>query len=458
MESYIPYAQKLLSFLDQSVSPFHAVDNASKALEAAGFQYLSESQLWDGLKAGGKYYFTRNQSALIAFAIGKKYKPGNGFNVVGAHTDSPTLKVKPHSAVEASGFSEVGVELYGGGIWHSWFDRDLTVAGRALVKVGDKFESKLVKINKPVLRIPTLAIHLDRTANEAFKFNTQTHLLPILSSAVKKELQGKKSDHHPLFLDLLAKELGVEASAIQTFDLNLCDTQPGAIGGGLDEYIFSPRLDNLCMSFCSLQALIDSASSPAFNEETNVNTIMLFDNEEVGSATAHGAESPLLLDLVNRVTSMDDPKHVARGLVDLAIRRSFLISADMAHGVHPNYSSNHEPLHQPVINGGPTIKHNANQRYTTTAVSAFVIKELAKIADVPFQEFVVKNDSACGSTIGPILSTLAGIRAVDIGNPQLSMHSIREQCGTADPTYATKLLKAFFEHFSALDKKITIDA
>jgi len=328
-----------------------------------------------------------------------------------------------------------------------------------LVKEGDKFVSKLVKINKPLLRIPTLAIHLDRSVNtDGFKFNTQSHLLPIISSAVKNQLQGgQKPDHHPLFLELVAKELGVKAEDIQTFDLNLCDVQPGAIGGGLDEFIFSPRLDNLCMSFCSVQGLIEAVSRPSFNEETNVDVVMLFDHEEVGSSSAQGAASPMVLDLINRVTSLHDPKNLSQSLLDLAIRRSFLISADMAHAIHPNYASNHEPLHQPKINGGPVIKHNANLRYTTTAFSAFVIKELAKRSEVPVQEFVVKNDSACGSTIGPIISTLAGIRAADIGNPQLSMHSIREQCGVADPTYATKLIREFFEHFSTLDSKIVID-
>jgi len=452
-------ARNLLKFVDKSVSPYHAVDEARKVLVENGFQKLSEAELWNGLVPGGKYYFTRNQSTIVAFAIGQKFQPGNGFNVVGAHTDSPTLKIKPHSAVEASNFAEVGVELYGGGIWHSWFDRDLTVAGRVFVKVDDKVVSRLVKIPRPILRIPTLAIHLDRTVNtDGFKFNTQTHLLPILSSAVKQELQGPKPDHHPLLLNLIATELGVKDSDINTFDLNLCDVQPGAIGGGLEEYIFSPRLDNLCMSYCSLQGLIGAVSSPAFAEETNVYSIMLFDNEEVGSESAQGAASPLLLDLVSRVTSLKDPQNVPQGLVNLAIRRSFLVSADMAHALHPNYSSNHEPQHQPKINGGPVIKHNANLRYTTTAFSAFVIKELAKSAEIPIQEFVVKNDSACGSTIGPILSTLVGVRAVDIGNPQLSMHSVREQCGVADPSHATKLIKTFFEQFSTLDKKITVDS
>jgi len=455
MEEYIPQAKKFLTFIDKSVSPYHAVDSAKTILEGAGFQYVSENAQWH-LKAGGKYYFTRNQSTIVAFAVGHKYKPGNGFNIVGAHTDSPNLKVKPKSAVTSAGLAQVGVELYGGGLWYTWFDRDLTVAGRVLVKVGDKFESRLVKIEKPLLRIPTLAIHLDRSVNtDGFKYNTQTHLLPIISS-VQSQLQGDKPDHHPLLLDYVAKQLGVAVADIQTFDLNLCDTLPGAIGGGLDEFIFSPRLDNLCMSYCSIQALAESVASPSFQEETGVNTVLLFDHEEVGSSSAHGAGSPVVLDLIQRVTSIESPN--VSHLVDQAIRKSFLISADMAHALHPNYSSLHEPNHQPKINAGPVIKHNANQRYATTAYSAFVIKELAKAAGVPIQEFVVKNDMACGSTIGPILATLSGIRTVDIGNPQLSMHSIREQCGTADVTHAIKLLKAFFEQFTTLDSKIKIDA
>jgi aspartyl aminopeptidase len=456
MDQYVPQAKKLLNFIDKSVSPYHAVESARTILEGAGFQLISENSQWN-LKAGGKYFFTRNQSTIIAFAIGHKFKPGNGFNIVGAHTDSPNLKVKPKSAVSSAGLAQVGVELYGGGLWHTWFDRDLTVAGRVLVKVGDKFESRLVKIEKPLLRIPTLAIHLDRSVNtDGFKYNTQTHLLPVISS-VQNQLQGDKADHHPLLLDYLAKQLGVAVSDIQTFDLNLCDTLPGAIGGGLDEFVFSPRLDNLCMSYCSVQALADSVTSPAFQEETGVHTVMLFDNEEVGSNSAQGAASPVILDLIQRVTAIEGSAPNLLHLVDQAVRKSFLISADMAHALHPNYSSLHEPNHQPKMNAGPVIKHNANLRYATTAYSAFVVKELAKSAGVPIQEFVVKNDMACGSTIGPIIATLSGIRTVDIGNPQLSMHSIREQCGVADVTHAIKLLKAFFDQFTTLDTKIKID-
>eukprot|EP01111_Echinosteliopsis_oligospora_P001715 TRINITY_DN1250_c0_g1_i1.p1 TRINITY_DN1250_c0_g1~~TRINITY_DN1250_c0_g1_i1.p1 ORF type:complete len:465 (+),score=99.86 TRINITY_DN1250_c0_g1_i1:12-1406(+) len=464
MEKYIPAAQKFVSFVTESVSPYHAVENAKKILEAAGYKLLSERQQWQ-LNLGGKYYFTRNQSTIVAFAVGQKYKPGNGFNIVAAHTDSPNLKIRPHSAVEGSGgYLQVGCELYGGGIWATWFDRDLTVAGRVMVQKGDKYEAKLVNVKKPILRIPTLAIHLDRSINEAFKFNTQQHLVPILATSAANQLNkslpapsGEKPNHHPLLLDILSKQLDCKVDEIKSFDLNLVDTQPSTIGGAYDEFIFSPRLDNLCMSYCSLQALIEGTSDSALANETNVNVMMLFDNEEVGSSSCHGAASPLVLDVIHRVTSLNDPSSPS-GLVDVAIRNSFLVSADMAHAVHPNYSSNHEPLHQPKMNQGTVIKHNANLRYTTIAPTGFVILELARRNNVPVQEFVVKNDSPCGSTIGPIMSALAGLRAVDIGNPQLSMHSCREQCGTADITHGIALLKAFFEQFTALDAQITVDA
>jgi len=417
------------------------------------------------LQAGKKYFFTRNQSTIIAFAIGKKFKPGNGFNIVAAHTDSPNLKLKPNSAIESSGYLEVGCELYGGGLWNTWFDRDLTAAGRVIVKDGNKFEARLVKVEKPILRIPTLAIHLDRSVNtDGFKYNTQNHVLPILATAVKKQLGDKpeeksadKAKHHPLLLQILADKLKVDVSAIQNFDLSVCDTQPGAIGGALDEFIFSPRLDNLCMSFCSLKALVGS-SDASLDDETNVRVVMLFDNEEVGSSSAHGAASPLLLDTIARITALNGPVNGGnRTLEDQAIRNSFLVSADMAHALHPNYAGHHDPQHQPGINKGPVVKHNANLRYTTTAPTAFVILELGKRNNVPVQEFVVKNDSPCGSTIGPIMSTLGGIRGVDIGNPQLSMHSIRETCGVADVTHAVTLLKAFFEQFTALDSQLIVD-
>eukprot|EP01133_Synstelium_polycarpum_P001143 gene1143-1308_t len=469
MDPFIPHANKFVNFIDNSPSPYHAVAQMSELLKQRGFVQLSEKQQWD-IKPMGKYFFTRNQSCISVFCVGGRYTGGNAFNIVAAHTDSPNLKVRPLSTVESVGYLQVGCETYGGGLWYTWFDRDLTVAGRVIVKNGDNnYESRLVHVRRPILRIPSLAIHLDRGVNtDGFKPNPQNHLVPILASQITSKLCGMEGDHfenkkhHPLLLDILAKELHCHVNDIQNFDLSVCDTQPATIGGALGEYIFSPRLDNLCMSFCAIEALLNTSDDHLRNEEA-VLSCVLFDNEEVGSSSPQGACAPLITDTISRVNACftttthhdDQGEHQTQreisALNDLSLRRSFLISADMAHAVHPNYSAHHEPLHRPTMNKGPVIKYNSNLRYATTGPTSFVILELAKRNGVPVQEFLVKNDSPCGSTIGPIISGSYGIRTVDIGNPQLSMHSIRETCGVADITYSTNLLQRFYEQFSGLD-------
>ncbi|KAH7424328.1 hypothetical protein KP509_11G002600 [Ceratopteris richardii] len=402
--------------------------------------------------------------------------------IVGAHTDSPCPKLKPVSKVNKAGFLEVGVQTYGGGLWHTWFDRDLTVAGRVMLKRGngesDSFSHELVRIGRPILRIPTLAIHLDRTVNEGFKFNTQTHLAPILATAVKDEfnkLTGAKTEnlsieenasktsakspsnaHHNLLLQLLAEELKCEPEEICDFELQLCDTQPSLIGGAFKEFIFSGRLDNLCMSFCSLKALIDSSKDDSLEHEKGVRMVALFDHEEVGSDSAQGAGSPAMFDALKRIT-LSVGNSTSEVNVNRAIQCSFLVSADMAHCVHPNYPEKHEDNHQPTMHKGLVIKHNANQRYATNAVTAFIFRHIATKHKLPVQDFVVRNDMACGSTIGPILASGVGIRTVDVGAPQLSMHSIREMCGVDDVSYSYQHFRAFFQEFTQIDVKLTVD-
>nr|GMD38541.1 probable aspartyl aminopeptidase [Ipomoea batatas] len=415
-------AVDLVDFLNASPTAFHAVDEAKKKLKSAGYQQLSEREDWD-LKAGNKYYFTRNHSTIVAFAIGQKYVAGNGFYILGAHTDSPCLKLKPTTKVCKGGYLEVGVQTYGGGLWHTWFDRDLSVAGRIIVREwkdgSESYAQRLVRIQEPIMRIPTLAIHLDRGVNDGFKVNTQSHLLPMLATSIKAELSkpaadsvengapsdGKSSEkintnanrHHSLLLQLLADQAGCEPGDICDFELQVCDTQPSLIGGAMKEFVFSGRLDNLCMSFCSLK------------------------------------------------------------LVTKAIQKSLLVSADMAHALHPNYMDKHEDNHQPKIHGGLVIKHNANQRYATNAVTAFIFREIAAKHNIPVQDFVVRNDMPCGSTIGPILASGVGIRTVDVGAPQLSMHSIREMCGVDDVKHSCQHFKAFFDECSHFDAKINVD-
>ncbi|XP_059443602.1 probable aspartyl aminopeptidase [Corylus avellana] len=472
----------LVNFLNASPTAFHAVDEAKKLLKRAGYEQVSEREDWR-LEVGKRYFFTRNHSTIVAFAIGKKYVAGNGFHIVGAHTDSPCLKLKPVSKVTKVGYLEVGVQTYGGGLWHTWFDRDLTIAGRVIIreeKDGSvSYSHHLVRVEEPIMRIPTLAIHLDRGV-DGFKVNTQSHLLPVLATSIKAELNkvvaengpaesgvqtdGKKtnqsttttsSKHHSLLLQLIASQVGCKPDDICDFELQACDTQPSIVAGAAKEFIFSGRLDNLCMSYCSLKALIDATSSESsLEDETGVRMVALFDHEEVGSNSAQGAGSPVMLNALSRITSSfgSDSK-----LLEKAIQRSFLVSADMAHALHPNYTEKHEDNHQPKLHGGLVIKNNANQRYATNAVTSFIFREIATNHNLPMQDFVVRNDMGCGSTIGPILASGVGIRTVDVGAPQLSMHSIREMCAVDDVKHSYEHFKAYYREFSQLDTKITVD-
>ncbi|KAI3427712.1 uncharacterized protein J3R85_009284 [Psidium guajava] len=458
----------LLDYLNESWTQFHATAEAKRHLIDAGFHLLKENEEWN-LKPGGRYFFTRNMSCLIAFAVGERYDVGSGFHVIAAHSDSPCLKLKPKSASTKSNYLMVNVQTYGGGLWHTWFDRDLSVAGRVIVRDSDgSFLHKLVKIKRPLLRIPTLAIHLDRTVNkDGFKPNLETHLIPLLSikpdetSAESKEKGATVSSrpvHHPLLLQILSDELGCCADDIMSIELNLCDTQPSCLGGGNNEFIFSGRLDNLASSYCALRALIDSCRLPAdLSTEHAVRMVALFDNEEVGSDSLQGAGAPTMFQAIRRIIDSLADKYVGENAFERAIRKSFLVSADMAHGVHPNFMDKHEEHHRPEMQKGLVIKHNANQRYATSGITSFLFKEVGKIHNLPTQEFAVRNDMGCGSTIGPILASGVGIRTVDCGIAQLSMHSVREVCGKEDIDIAYRHFKAFYQSFSHVDSKLTID-
>ncbi|CAN1267934.1 Probable aspartyl aminopeptidase [Linum perenne] len=427
-------ASDLIDFLNASPTAFHAVDEAKRRLKDAGFEQIFEKEDWI-LEAGKRYFFTRNHSTIVAFALGKKYAAGNGFYVIGAHTDSPCLKLKPVSKVTKSAYLEVGVQLYGGGLWHTWFDRDLTVAGRVIVRED---ENGTAELNKVVVKNGPAG---SGDTNEGQKAD--------------KESSTSNLKHHLLLLEIIASQIGCKPDDICDFELQACDTQPSAIGGALKEFIFSGRLDNLCMSFCSLKAIIDATSSESeLENESGVRLVALFDHEEVGSSSAQGAGSPVMLDALSRVTGSfsSDSK-----LLQKAIQKSFLVSADMAHALHPNYSDKHEENHQPKLHGGLVIKHNANQRYATNAVTSFIFREIAAKHKLPVQDFVVRNDMGCGSTIGPILASGVGIRTVDVGAPQLSMHSIREMCAVDDVKHSYEHFKAFFKEVGHLDSKIKID-
>ena len=476
---------------------------------------LQERDAWSSsLRPGGKYYLTRNASTIVAFAIGSQWKPGSPISMLGAHTDSPCLRVKPVSKRSADGFMQVGVECYGGGLWHTWFDRDLAIAGRAMVKGADgNMEMRLVKVKKPILRIPNLAVHFGGSV--PFEFNKESQLFPI-TGLVSAELNrtGKtgeetrkdesetetessfeplktpKQRHHPYLIDLISKEAQCEADDILDFELVLYDTQPSCIGGLNDEFVFSARLDNLGMTYCAVEGLIQSLASPsALKDDSTIRLIACFDHEEIGSTSAQGAESNILPAVIRRLSclpsssSSDDSEksydQLANGdstdtstAYEQSLSTSFLVSADMTHSVNPNYSGKYEAEHRPEMNAGTVLKINANVRYATDSPGIVLLRECAKRAKatsyqppgsksndggVPLQMFVVRNDSPCGSTIGPMLSASLGARTIDVGNPQLSMHSIRETSGCYDVEHGVNLFDSFFEHYGELEKKISVD-
>ncbi|KAJ2227307.1 hypothetical protein H4R99_006950 [Coemansia sp. RSA 1722] len=460
-------AEQLVDFVNKSPSPFHAVDVCRNWLHGAQFTELKERQSWKGaIKPNGRYFFTRNGSSIVAFAVGGQFRPGNGVSIVAAHTDSPCFKLKPVSKKTSYGFLQVGVQVYGGGLWHTWFDRDLSVAGRVMVR--DKsggYAQRLVSIDEPIMRIPSLAIHLDRGVSDGFKYNKEVHLTPILAT-VSKALNGDKSadsqgesspSHHPVLLERIAKELNIDVAEISDFELCLYDTQKAVIGGICKEFIYSARLDNLNSSYCAMEGLVNSLSDEkAFEQDANIRMVALFDNEEVGSTSAYGANSSLIESALRRIQASTANSESPTAFEE-SVANSFMISSDVTHAIHPNYSEKHEANHRPELQKGPSIKVNANQRYATTSVTSTILKDIAKRNDIPLQEFVVRNDSPCGSTIGPMLSAQLGLRTIDIGNPLLSMHSIREVCGTDDVGMSVKLFERFFSEFAALDAKISVD-
>ncbi|ODQ81580.1 hypothetical protein BABINDRAFT_159852 [Babjeviella inositovora NRRL Y-12698] len=475
--SAIEAAQKFVNFVNVSPTPYHAVNNIKLALLHDGFTELSERTGWNAaLKPGQKYFVTRNNSSIIAFTVGGEYVAGNGIAVVGAHTDSPTLRLKPVSKKSSEGFIQVGVECYGGGLWHTWFDRDLSVAGRVFIsdKQGN-YVGKLVKIDKPILRIPTLAIHLSKE-REKFEFNKEAKLVPI---AGQQHIKAEQNDHEHSscgakpteeqfssikatverhnegLLELLATELDVAVSQIEDFELVLYDHQKSTLGGLHDEFIFSPRLDNLTSCFCATEGLL--ASTKTLDTDAGISMIALFDHEEIGSSSAQGADGTFLPDVLARLTAFDFATGAAGNFKEQALSKSFLLSSDQAHGVHPNYADIHEAQNKPQLNRGPVIKINANQRYATNSAGIVLIKQMATAAEVPLQLFVVRNDSPCGSTIGPILASKLGMTTLDLGNPQLSMHSIRETGGTFDVERLTKLFGAYFGMYAELEPKVLVD-
>lgn len=417
--------QGLIDFLKASPTPFHATASLAQRLEAAGYQQLDERLAWH-TEAGGRYYVTRNDSSIIAFQLGQRPPLEGGLRLVGAHTDSPCLRVKPQPELQRQGFFQLGVEVYGGALFAPWFDRDLSLAGRVTFREGGRVQSQLIDFQAPIAVIPNLAIHLNREANQGWAINPQNELPPILA-----QLAGSDApDFRALLAEQLTREHGLNADAVLDYELSFYDTQAAAVIGLNQDFIAGARLDNLLSCYAGLQALL-----AAPGQESCV--LVCTDHEEVGSSSACGADGPMLEQVLRRVLAEGD------GFVR-SIQRSLLVSADNAHALHPNYPDKHDENHGPKLNAGPVIKINSNQRYATSSETAGFFRQLCLENEVPVQSFVTRSDMGCGSTIGPLTASQLGVRTVDIGLPTFAMHSIRELAGSHDLAHLVKVLTAFY--------------
>jgi len=423
-------ARDLCGYIDASPTPYHAVAETARRLRAAGFTALEESDDWR-LGPGDRRYVVRDGS-ILAFELGLRPPAEGGFRIIGAHTDSPNLRIKPRAAVESNGYLQLAVEPYGGVLLHSWLDRDLSLAGRVSLLREGAVETVLVDFARPFLRIPDLAIHLQREIREqGLKLNPQTQMTPVFA------LAGGDS-----FEEALSREiercagLRVPASDIASYELMTYDTLRAEIGGASGEFVFAGRLDNLGSCHASTSALVAASAGKA----THSRVVVLYDHEEVGSRSASGAAGPFLEHSLERIVAAMGGEGQAAAR---ALSRSLLISADMAHAVHPSYADRHEPGHKPVVGSGPVIKSNVNLSYASDAPATATFVACCREVGIEPQRFAARSDMPCGTTIGPLTASRVGISAVDVGNPMLSMHSCREMAGTADVAPMIATLTAF---------------
>lgn len=426
------YAEKLLQLTDEGTSPFHVAAAAERQLKAAGFQKLSLGQDW-GLENGGKYYLVHNGSSLVAFRLGKKFMFGDTFRIAAAHTDFPGLRIKPRPEIEKNGYRQLNVEVYGGAILNTWLDRPLSVSGRVVLRSDDVFhpEVRLVDFRKPFLTIPNLAIHMNREVNKGVELNRQKDLLPILGL---QDLSGKEADRD-FFLDCLAKKLRVDKEDILEYELGLYNTDTGDFLGLSEEFISSPRLDNLTSVQAVIQGILEG------EREQGVNMAVLFDHEEIGSRTKQGAGSMLLPSVMERILLA-----FGRGREKFleTYADSMLLSVDVGHAVHPNYSEKCDPTNQDVLGRGICIKESSSQSYATDSEAVGILQQICDARKIPYQKFANRSDVAGGSTLGSIASALLPVKTVDIGVPLLAMHSSRELMGTADQESLVRTVEAFF--------------
>ena len=429
--------KRLLSFLDASPVNFLAVKNITEELQQHGYHRIDTTEALGMVKAGDKFFVTKNDSSIYAFQIGRKPLAETGFHMICAHCDSPTFRIKPHAEIDCEGgIVKLNTEVYGGPIMSTWFDRPLTLAGRVIVKSKDVMTptTLLLHVKRPLLQISNLAIHFNRQVNDGVKLSRQKDVLPILG-IINDELE-KGNLLMNIILEELNKQQTVAREDILDFDLYLADATPACTFGAHNELISSGRLDDLSMCFAGLEALL--ASQPT--DTTQV--LAIFDNEETGSQTKQGAGSPFLSYMLKRIA-------LAQGGTEeayyQAVERAFMISADNAHAWHPNYSEKYDPTNHPMLGGGPVIKFNAAQKYASDAYSASVFAGLCKKAGVPCQRFVNHSDVAGGSTLGNILASSIPLRGVDMGNAILAMHSCRETGSTADHEFCVKVFTQFYQ-------------
>lgn len=426
-------AQHLLDFIDNSPSPWHAVASIEAAIRDLQFVRLDETDKWQ-LQAGGRYYVVRDDSSIVLFVLGRKTPAEAGFKIVGAHTDSPGFRIKPAAATVADGLARLGVEIYGGPILATFTDRDLSLAGRiSYLDEQAQLAHKLVRFEQPLLRLPNLAIHMNRGVNEeGLKLHKQNELPLLFAQLTSEQLP------QPYFLSLLEQVTGIGATKILSWDLSVYDTQKGAFWGANQEFYADSQIDNLASCHAGLQALLDDA---VLGQTDSTLVCAFFDHEEIGSESHIGAAGSFLTDILLRIgmAVSSDREESAR-----ALAQSFLVSVDMAHAYQPNFPQAYDADHKVFVNQGPVIKSNAKRRYSSESVSIAQFIRWCDAAGVPYQHYSHRSDLPCGSTIGPIASAKLGIRSIDIGCPMWAMHSVRESAGVQDHAYMIRVLKQFF--------------
>ncbi|MDY3827662.1 MAG: M18 family aminopeptidase [Clostridium sp.] len=423
--------QKLIDFIYDSPTSYHATSNVVKRLEKIGYTELKEKDKWE-IKKLGKYYVKKNDSAIIAFQIGNGDIREEGFRIIGAHTDSPSFRIKPSSEIIVENkYVKLNTEGYGGAILNTWFDRPLALAGRVVIR-GKTFTepiTRLINVNRPILVIPNLAIHMNRNINEGVSINKQRDTLPILGFV------NQNLEKNNYLLSIIAEELNIDKEDILDFDLFLYEYEKGCLCGANNEFISSSRLDDLWMVYAGLEAILEE------NESTFSKMLICTDNEEIGSYTAQGAESNFVKEVLERIIIS---LKLNREDYYRALSKTIMISSDLAHAVHPNYTDKHDLTNRPLLGEGPVLKLTASGSYATEGVSASIFKELCQSNNIPYQIFVNRSDMRGGSTIGPMMATKFGIKVIDMGNAILGMHSIRELGAVVDNKLIIDLFRAFF--------------